>query len=276
MNTHAYGINNAGQIVGDFTSAGPGIQSFGFVRDALGSFTPFSVPGQLLEGVSEGINDDGVIVGTYTAGGHDHGFERDAAGNVTTINVPGASDTYLNGINNAGQIVGFSSIGSFVRDAAGNYTMIGVPGTSATFFAYGINNAGQIVGSVSTASTSQSFVRDAAGNIRTFSIPGASSTDARGINDAGTILGDFQTPSSSQGFLLDAIGNLTVLNLPVVPGGLSFFHGVNNEDQIVAYWGPGVSFLGTPVPEPSTMVMSAFGLIAVLGVFYRHRRSNSP
>jgi hypothetical protein len=69
---------------------------------------------------------DTVRAGTYT---------------FTTIDAPGASDTYLYGINEAGEIIGFNSganPSAFVL-SAGFFTP--VPGN-----AYGINDSGQIVG----------------------------------------------------------------------------------------------------------------------------------
>jgi hypothetical protein len=77
---------------------------------------------------------------------------------------------------------------------------------------------------------------------------------------------------SSSGFVLDPKGNLSVLSLPGADNGFQLFNSINNENQIVGYWGPGISYLGIPVPEPSTRVMSAFGLMAVLGVFWRQSR----
>src|SRR5262245_34735863 len=58
------------------------------------------------------------------------------------------SETYFQGINDTGQIVGFSYIGQygFLSDPANGLTIISVPGASRTE-AYGINNAGQILGS---------------------------------------------------------------------------------------------------------------------------------
>jgi probable HAF family extracellular repeat protein len=62
--------------------------------------------------------------------------------------VPGARSTSAQGINDAGQIVGFfiDSTGNHgFLDTGGSFTTIDVPGTSFTI-ANGINDAGQIVG----------------------------------------------------------------------------------------------------------------------------------
>jgi len=84
------------------------------------------------------------------------------------FDVPGATGgTTAFGINNAGQVVGISSIlfegrfrstQGFLRDQTGSSytTLSGPPGTNT--YAYGINDAGQIVGSYGF----QGFVRDPA------------------------------------------------------------------------------------------------------------------
>jgi hypothetical protein len=65
----------------------------------------------------------------------------------TTIDYPGAFFTVAMGINNAGQIVGFSSVsndGSYLL-SDGSFTLVRVPDSALTR-AYGINNGGQIAG----------------------------------------------------------------------------------------------------------------------------------
>lgn len=99
----------------------------------------------------------------------------------TTIDAPGAADTYLSGLNDVGQIIGYASgsnLGAFVwRD--GVYTK--VPGN-----AYGINNSGDIVGVLGDNGYLFS------GGALTF-IPGV--TNALGINDAGDIVGNVNYPA---------------------------------------------------------------------------------
>src|SRR3954451_19180238 len=67
----AFGINDAGQIVGSF---GDSTGGHGFL-DTAGSFTQIDVPGAFGTGAS-GINDAGQIVGSFssTPGPITHGF----------------------------------------------------------------------------------------------------------------------------------------------------------------------------------------------------------
>ena len=109
--TSAYGINDAGQIVGSFNNA---TGSHGFLKDGA-TFTGFNVPGTTDTDAS-GINDAGQIVGDF--GGN--GFLKDGA-TFITIDVPGSSFTAASGINDAGQIVGSHS------DATGHHGFVATP-----------------------------------------------------------------------------------------------------------------------------------------------------
>src|SRR5262249_4245487 len=104
--TQAYGINDAGQIVGVFSSATGG----GGFLDTAGSFTTINVPGAGGGTSANGINNLGQIVGSFVApDGTTHGFLY-SDGSFTTIDVPGGRSTEVNGINDAGQIVGNTEI----------------------------------------------------------------------------------------------------------------------------------------------------------------------
>jgi probable HAF family extracellular repeat protein len=98
--TSAFGINDAGQIVGPFEAF---TRTHGFL-DTGGSFTQIDVPGAFFT-QAIGINDAGQIVGLFQTSTGAHGF-LDTGGSFTQIDVPGALTTGANGINDTGQIVG--------------------------------------------------------------------------------------------------------------------------------------------------------------------------
>src|SRR5262249_41570534 len=121
--TTAMGINNHGQIVGIVRDRD---KNKGFVKDGS-NFVLIDVlgSGPLNGTIATGINDDGVVVGTYTTEGSEiisHGFIF--SGQIlTSFDVPASSTTQLGAINNRGQITGryFSSQGlaigrGFVKD----------------------------------------------------------------------------------------------------------------------------------------------------------------
>ena len=118
--------------------------AFGLLLWLTGAARPDYIFTTLDGVIATGINDSGDIVGGYTAGSYLY-----SGGSYTRISVPGRlTITDAQGINNAGQIVGYygddSGLHGFLL-SGGSYTRIDVPGSFRTF-AYGINNAGQIVG----------------------------------------------------------------------------------------------------------------------------------
>jgi probable HAF family extracellular repeat protein len=183
--TEAFGINDAGQIVGDFGIIAGGTHGF---LDTGGSFTQIDVPGA---GVTEahGINDAGQIVGRFSGPGEQGFLTNNAGGSFTQIDVPGAFFTVAYGINDAGQIVGtFEDStavihGFLTNNAGGSFTQIDPGGTDAR----GINDAGQIVG----IAGDHGFLLDTGGSFIQIDVPDASFTQAFGINDAGQIVGRF-------------------------------------------------------------------------------------
>ncbi len=122
----------------------------------------------------------------------------------TTIDFPGATQTSANGINNAGQIVGFYGPGGSRHGfllSSGSFSTIDFPGATQTH-GDGINNAGQIVGGFCGGVGISCFFGNNNGFLLssgTFStIPnfsGAVATNANGLNNVGQIVGNFEFPS---------------------------------------------------------------------------------
>jgi probable HAF family extracellular repeat protein len=160
-----FGINNTGQIVGSLGD-NIGTANHGFLDDH-GTITSFDVGDRTT--AADSVNDFGQIVGTYTTFSDFQHVFGGANGVFTTIDVPGTINGTGLGINNAGQIVGNSTAGSFL-DTGGVFTMINVPGATSTV-ATAINNIGQITGYFGDATGGHIFV-DTAGVFTTFDIPG--------------------------------------------------------------------------------------------------------
>jgi uncharacterized membrane protein len=123
--TVAFGINDIGEVVGDYVDASRGIRH-GFLRSSDGlNYTTLDVPGAVLT-VGEEINNAGTIVGAYQlADSTIHGFVRNN-GVFTTVDVtfPGgtAQQTEIFSINANGEIVGL-----YFDSNGGQHGFRGVP-----------------------------------------------------------------------------------------------------------------------------------------------------
>jgi len=175
-----------------------------------------------------GINDAGLIVGYFSDAAGRHGFIRSVDGSYNVFDVPGASDTRPLGINDAGQVAGFSDVGGFIRDVDGSFTTFNIPGPpGSTTFPYDINDVGQVVGKFSDTSEGHGFLREPDGNTTIL----AGFERARGINDTGQITGNFVTENGANGLLREADGTSITIN---VPGALqTAAWGINDAGQIV-------------------------------------------
>src|SRR5205807_983677 len=100
--TSPYGINKAGEIVGEY-STGIGIHGFTYQS---GTYTDVTVSGATYTQL-RGINNVGDIVGRFaTQTSTDHGLLL-SNGIQHFLNSPGAIATYANGVNDRKHIVGY-------------------------------------------------------------------------------------------------------------------------------------------------------------------------
>jgi len=113
MSTTASGINNRGAVAGFYT--GRGGVTRGFLLGAHRRLIRLAFPGASAT-MAFGVNDFGQVAGTYMKGKGDNaksfGFTWSRRTGFRTISAPhGRGTTTLNGINNAGDLVGFFTDG---------------------------------------------------------------------------------------------------------------------------------------------------------------------
>jgi hypothetical protein len=104
--TYAGGMDNNGDMVGYYQTPNYGA----FIWHSNGSSSTFHVPNDNGTTQALGINDEGVIVGSYFDSTVDHhftGFIYENGQYITDIDPPGSRYTYLTDINDQGTAVGW-------------------------------------------------------------------------------------------------------------------------------------------------------------------------
>ncbi len=243
QNTEAFGINNVGQIVGDYWNDCCLHQAFLY---SGGSYNTLSPPGSQ-QAIAFGINNVGQIVGVSggASGGTGQGFLY-SGGSYNTS--PIINSSYY-GINDAGQIVGFPFA-------------LNVPGASPNF---GINNLGQVVGTMPglLPGSTQGFLYSGV-TYNTLNVPGAIWTAAYGINNLGDIVG-----ASNLGAFLYSGGSFTTI-IGLINGNSSEAFGINDAGQIVGRLDAGAGAGATPLPAALPLFASGLGALGLLG--WRRKR----
>jgi probable HAF family extracellular repeat protein len=221
-NLGAYGINDAGVIVGFATTSDPHEQAF-ILKN--GHYTFFSRPGwQTTEARS--IGPTGLVVGiSYQDTGEYSGWIYDpSAGTFTDATPPGSIYTIAQGINRFGRVSG-----SGQDDTGLRYAFIWQLGTSGA-------GTAELVPFLDRASLAD-----------------GTSSNGRGINDEGVIVGWTRSGGQVVGFVGNASEGYQLLVPPGgdAPGAATYCQGINNFRQVgcVVYDAAGNSrgFLGSPL-----------------------------
>jgi hypothetical protein len=199
------------------TKAGDPLQ--GFVRDALGNFTIFNVPGATKTQPTS-INAQGTIAGHYFDGSYWHGFVRAPDGAFTLFSSAFGIYTFVSAINGGGAVAGsfyYSHEYGYMRAADGTFTSVGAPYQANGVVPFDINEVGFITGVwfQLISDVPQGFVRAPDGTETTFGPGGAFAIVPFGINRSGAIAGLWRDPVGRvSGFLRAPDGTLTSYPYP--------------------------------------------------------------
>jgi probable HAF family extracellular repeat protein len=236
----AYGINNAGTVVGTnyvngtahgtiWSASGStdlGADSYAMAINSAGEVVggngdAFTVVNGKLQNLANpqgvnwsaayGVNDSGTVVGDgQLATGSFRGIVWSPDGSVILLGTLGGSRSQATDVNDSGEVVGFASLASGYQHA---FSMtddmmidLGTLGGGGSY-AYGINNSGEIVGYSTLADGSNAaFLYDDGTMLNLNSLlPSNSGWDllyAYGINDSGQITGEGLYNGQLSAFLL--------------------------------------------------------------------------
>ena len=273
------GLNDLGQMVGEFTTSSSWLPCHGFIRDET-TFTPFDYPGAYYTG-PHGINNFGQIVGTrcsFSPVPECTAFSKDGDA-FTSYQYPSATYTYANGINNTGQIVGKyrievvvgpSTVQAFDHGLSidgGAFTVIDFPGALHTEL-YGINDSAEIVGTYVVSISNwpgfryRGFLKQ--GNTLTsIDYPDSLFTWAFGISDSGRVVGTYiDKYGFSHGFLREGDSEGRRQNKYSsfdVPAADTLAYGINNLGQIIGEYFPRpvIETINSLVLQVKALVLSA-------------------
>jgi hypothetical protein len=161
--TWVSGMNRWNSIVGNYADPEyPPYHYHGFKRYSDGRYVDLDYPFVKVPNVTQytypnGINDNGVVVGSYNKGGiSEHGFIYQN-GRWATLDVPNSATTTAVGISNAGAIaISTSKMGSFLY-VNGKFKTIKVPNSTSTHV-NGMSAGGLITGYTTIGTAAYGFV----------------------------------------------------------------------------------------------------------------------
>ena len=212
--SYAYGINDAGAVVGTSRSTPLG-------TDGDERAVRFSAAGAATDlGLGRGSNAYGItpaagaapqIVGQAPSESPTVPmylpFVRSAGGEVTTFSLPAPYhlDGQARAINDDGVIVGYSGSGGtyvgFIRLPDGSITPVGQNNPSFPFsYAWDVNDNLQVVGEGFTSTGEyHAFLWQDGAATDLGTLPGLGSSEAYGINASGTVVGRVEQPEGTPG-----------------------------------------------------------------------------
>jgi probable HAF family extracellular repeat protein len=237
--TTARAINGSGVVVGTASTGGTDVGQA--VRWQSGVATNLGSLGSGLFSEARGLNATGTIVGSSSTDGGGllgtHAFRyTDASGMVDLT--PGYDSGHAEGINDAGQIVGWRN-GRAFRMTGETFTDLGVPTGFAQSFASAVNGTGQVAGHVVNGTGSSERIFRYANGVMTLVGGLGEYNRAYGINAAGDIVGQgLPVLGLKQGFLYTDANGMQGLNQLIEPGSGWFIlgaSGINDAGQIVGW-----------------------------------------
>jgi len=268
LHTRAMGINNAGQVMGEYLYSGMWRGAFlwqdGVMTD-LGSF------GGGLTRVF-GMNDAGAIVGVSTnALGKSRAFLWQAGAMTDLGELPGSEHCFAVDVNERGQVLGYcyctdGRTAGFLWNA-GTMVDLGSLGGSVTYPS-ALNELGQVAGSSTTASGSTRGFFWQNGSMTSVGTLGGDYSGAHGLNNRGQVIGLSVTATGAQRSYLWENGSMT--ELATLGGDYGVAQAINDAGQIIgnsrtaAGLGRGFLWQQGALTELDTLPGDSFSQVSVL------------
>ncbi|MBI2525243.1 MAG: DUF3466 family protein [Candidatus Rokubacteria bacterium] len=245
--SHAHGINGAGQVVGSAKNALR--RNRAFIWDAASGMADL---GTLPDGsisAAHGINSLAQVAGESNLGGGAtfHGFLWSAGGGMQDLGtLPGGSYSVAYAVNDAGQVVGEADAPdaatgdlitrAFLWDPVSGMRDLGTLPGGRSSVARWINADGQVVGWSETAAGGlRAFLWDAVSGMQDLgTLPGGTESRAYGVNEASQVVGEavLSDGLTTVAFLWDRTGGMQALG--TLPGGRrSAAYAINDAGQVL-------------------------------------------
>jgi probable HAF family extracellular repeat protein len=262
----ALAVNDYGQVVGSSSTVGDAEQH-AFSWTAAGGMVDLGTFGGRT--AATGVNNNGLVVGYSDDSSTRRALVWTAADGMVDIGSLGGGSSAAFGVNDSGQVVGWSEVitgqapHAFVWTLAEGMTDLGTLGDpSWQSVATAINESGQIVGwsRSSKLGDVHAFSWTAGGGMVDLGTLGGTRSSAEAVSDSGQVVGSSHLAGDAEmrAFSWTTTG---MVNLGVLTSGstLSAAAGVNSSGQVVGY-----SYLH-PAPEPHAVSWTSGGALIDLG-----------
>lgn len=284
--SRAFGINNAGEVVGQFDSSSGNTHAFLYSNGAFSDLGTLGGPSS----AAFAINNSGVIVGasqsSQSNGGLVQAFAYTPGIGMTNIIPPGYQGAALS-VNDSGVVVGSYHSGNLpaMGFAYQNGTFTALPrivpnvvnANLSTPVPAAVNASGQIAGRLVDASDdrlAQPYLYSGQQYTLIGGVPDHVSSRLSGINEFGDVIGYSDDPVAVRQSFLYANGKMTVLGSlgGKFSGGVGVY-GINSQDDVVGTaFGPSGSIGGIGDPENGldTNLLRSYVFSGTHGVIYKN------